>query len=114
MKSKAKAQDAAKAAIEKKAGDVLILELYKLSVIADYFVICSGKSTTQVKAIADGIRDFFDKKHLHSIGVEGIANSQWILIDYGDVIVHIFEENTREYYQLEKLWLDAPRISYES
>jgi len=97
----------------KKATDVLVLELKALSIIADYFVICSGESTTQVKAIAEAVKEGFVKKHSHPIGMEGLAHSRWVLIDYGDVIIHVFEEETREYYQLEKLWLDAPRISVE-
>jgi ribosome-associated protein len=80
-------------------------------VIADYFVICSGTSTTQVKAIADNIEQKLREEGIRPIGVEGRDNAHWVLIDYGDVVVHIFEEETRAYYELEKFWLDAPRIS---
>lgn len=79
--------------------------------IADYFVICSGTSTTQVKAIADNIEHKLNEEGIRSIGVEGRDNARWVLIDYGDVVVHVFEEETRAYYELEKFWLDAPRIS---
>lgn len=98
-------------ALDKKAGDVVVLELKNLSTIADYFLICSGSSTTQVKAIADSIIDGFSSNRVKPIGIEGLRNSHWVLIDYGDVIVHVFEDETRQYYQLEKLWLDAPRIN---
>jgi ribosome-associated protein len=80
-------------------------------VIADYFVICSGTSTTQVKAIADNVEYKLREEGLRPIGVEGRDNAQWVLIDYGDVVVHVFEEETRAFYELEKFWLDAPKIS---
>jgi len=99
--------------MDKKAKDVIILELKDLSIIADYFLICSGESTTQVKAIADAIGEKFSKRGMRPLGIEGLNNSRWVLIDYGDVIIHVFEEETRDYYQLEKLWLDAPRIPVE-
>ena len=82
-----------------------------LSTIADYFVICSGESTTQVKAIEEQIEETFKKDEIRPIGIEGLRNSQWILMDYGDVIVHIFEEATRAFYELEKLWIDAEKIN---
>jgi ribosome-associated protein len=82
-----------------------------LSTIADYFVICSGESTTQVKAIEEQIEEALKKEEIRPIGIEGLRNSQWILMDYGDIIVHIFEEATRAYYELEKLWIDAEKIN---
>jgi len=99
--------------MDKKAQDVLVLELKGLSIIADYFVICSGESTTQVRAIVEAIEEHFLKKGTRPLGIEGLNYSHWVLIDYGDVIIHVFEEETRAYYQLEKLWLDAPRIHIE-
>ncbi len=84
-----------------------------LTVIADYFVICSGSSTTQVRAIADFIEEDLKKRGIKPVGIEGAENARWVLMDYGDVIVHIFEEETRAYYELEKFWLDAPRIPIE-
>jgi ribosome-associated protein len=85
--------------------------LRNLSTIADYFVICSGESTTQVKAIEEQIEETLKNEEIRPIGIEGLRNSQWILIDYGDVIVHIFEEATRAFYELEKLWIDAEKIN---
>ena len=82
-----------------------------LSTIADYFVICSGESTTQVKAIEEQIEETLKKEEIRPIGIEGLRNSQWILMDYGDIIVHIFEEATRAFYELEKLWIDAEKIN---
>ena len=111
--SKEKAIKAAGAALDKKAADTVILELTHLTVIADYFVICSGDSTTQVKAIAENIEKKLKEDGIQPIGIEGRASSLWILMDYGDVIVHVFENETRMYYELEKFWLDAPRIKID-
>ena len=88
----------------------MVLELKGLTVIADYFVICSGESTTQVKTIAEHIRENLMKDGITPSRIEGFQYARWILIDYGDAIIHVFEEETRQYYELEKLWLDAPRI----
>jgi len=73
-------------------------------------VICSGESTTQVKAIQEQITSKLKEAGISPRGIEGMTYSHWVLIDYGDVIVHIFEEETRKYYELEKLWIDAERI----
>ena len=113
LKSRALAIQAAEAALKKKALDVTILDLSGLTVIADYFVICSGESTTQVKAVAEFIEQEFAKKRIKPLGVEGAAHSHWILIDYGDVIIHVFEKETRAYYNLEKLWMDAKTIEID-
>jgi ribosome-associated protein len=90
----------------------MVLELKGLTVIADYFVICSGGSTTQVKTIAEHIRETLKKDDVMPSRIEGFQYARWALMDYGDVIVHILEEETRQYYELEKLWLDAPRIPF--
>jgi len=101
---------AAEAALKKKAIDVTILDVSGLTIIADYFVICSGESTTQVKAVAGFIEEELATKREKPLGVEGASFSHWILLDYGDVIVHVFEKETRAYYNLEKLWMDAKII----
>lgn len=106
------AQLCAEAADSKKALDLVILDLRKLTYITDYFVICSGSSTTQVTAIADSIGESLVKAGVHPSHVEGRAESSWILMDYGDVVVHIFDEQSRVYYSLEKLWSDAARIPF--
>ncbi len=103
---------AAEAARNKKAVDVIVLELAGLTVIADYFVICSGESTTQVKAIAEFVEQECALVGIRPLGREGINFGHWILLDYGDVIIHIFEKETREYYSLEKLWMDAKSIEF--
>ncbi len=109
---KEKAVEAAKIAIDKKAKDTIILELSEVSGFADYFVICSGENQPQVKAIANAIDEFFSKKFkMEPLGVEGLQQGRWVLMDYGDIIVHIFNDEARSFYELEKLWIDAPRVS---
>jgi ribosome-associated protein len=110
IESYSKAIEAANAALNKKAIDTLILDLKGLTVIADYFVVCSGESTTQVKAIADNVEQELKSAGVRPTTIEGGNYANWILLDYGDVIVHVFEKETRAYYELEKFWLDAPRI----
>ncbi|NWF76091.1 MAG: ribosome silencing factor [Nitrospirae bacterium] len=105
--------EAARAAFDKKAKDIIILDLKGLTTIADYFVICSGESTTQVKAITEKIEEVFNVFNIKPLGIEGLSYSHWVLMDYGDVIVHIFEEETRSFYELEKLWIDAIRLPIE-
>jgi ribosome-associated protein len=113
LESIEKARLIAKAAQDKKAIDPVILEIKGLTVIADYFVICSGESGIQVGAIADNIREELVKEGTRPRSVEGADHNNWVLLDYGDVIVHVFEKETREYYELEKLWLDAPHVRVE-
>ncbi|NOY65069.1 MAG: ribosome silencing factor [Nitrospirae bacterium] len=98
------------AASEKKAKDTEVLHLTGLTIMTDYFVICSGESTTQVRTIVDYIEEQLRKAGVKPSGIEGYSHSKWVLMDYGDVIVHVFEEETRQYYEIEKLWIDAPRI----
>lgn len=104
------AQLMAEAAAEKKAYDILILDLRGLTYLTDYFVICSGSNITQVGAIADQIMQGLARHGVHTSHVEGQAGSTWVLMDYGDVVVHIFDEQARIYYSLEKLWNEAPRV----
>ncbi|MBI5102386.1 MAG: ribosome silencing factor [Nitrospirae bacterium] len=101
---------AAGAAQSKKAQDLVVLDLTGLTYIADYFVICSGESTTQVRAIADAVTEELSSIGARPSGVEGLNYGHWVLLDYGDVIVHIFEKETRYFYDLEKLWMDAKVI----
>ena len=108
--SKKSASVVAKAASEKKALDVVTIDMRKLPNVADYFIIASGTSSTQVKAIADNIvkvmREDYGVRPWH---VEGIREGLWVLVDYGDVVAHIFQGETRRFYNLEKLWAKAPQ-----
>jgi len=97
------------AAADRKALDVMVLDMRAVSSITDYFLICSGGSTRQVQAIADAIDEQLSKQGVSSLGVEGYRDARWILMDYGDVIVHVFSLETREFYDLEGLWSDAPK-----
>ena len=92
----------------KKGYDVKILDLRKLTTITDYFVVCSGDSDTQVKAIADEVDKEMRDEGIRPWHTEGYQALNWILIDFVDVVVHIFKKETREFYNLEKLWGDAP------
>ncbi len=73
-------------------------------------MICSGDNTAQIKAIAESIDEYFSKKKVFPIGKEGLDFARWVLIDYGDIVIHIFNQEARGYYDLEKFWIDAPRI----
>jgi ribosome-associated protein len=97
-------------ATDRKAMDVVVLDMRDASSITDYFLICSGGSERQVRAIADAIDEQLEPSGIASLGVEGYHEGHWILMDYGDVIVHVFSEDTREYYDLERLWANAPKI----
>ncbi|MFZ5597924.1 MAG: ribosome silencing factor [Bacillota bacterium] len=96
---------------ELKAYDITILDISKVSVIADFFVICSGRSSTNVQAIAEEIVNKVKEKFSGlTPRTEGIREGRWILLDYGDVVVHIFQEEERNFYNIERLWGDAPVV----
>jgi len=99
---------------KQKAFDIVILDLRKVNTIADFFVICSGSASTQVGAIADAIGRELAQSGIRYSHLEGESAATWVLMDYGDVVVHIFEEQTRTYYSLDKLWGDVPRIPVSS
>jgi ribosome-associated protein len=101
------AKNIANLTFTKKAHDVIIMDLRKLTDVADYFILCSGDSDTQVKAIADEVLDGAGKNGFDSWRTEGFAQRQWIILDYVDVVVHIFQKDIRKIYNLEKLWGDA-------
>lgn len=98
---------AAEAAEDKKARDVIILDIHDISVICDYFVICSGMSSTQVKAVAENVEEKLEEYGIRKLRIEGLKEARWILLDYGSVVVHVFQEQDREFYNLEHLWGDA-------
>ena len=107
-------QTAVAAALDKKALDLDVLEVSELTSIADYFILCSATSERQTQAIADGIVEKMRaEEHIKPLLVEGTTPGRWILIDFGDFIVHIFTEETRRFYGLERLWGDAPNVTGE-
>ncbi len=98
------------AAVKKKASDIVLLKLKGIISYADYFLLCSGRSDRQVQAIAQSIEIELGKRGHRVFGIEGRSGGRWVLMDYGDVIVHIFQESVRRFYDLEGLWIEAPRI----
>lgn len=103
---------AARAASDKKAFDVRVLEVADLIVIIDYFVICSGTTQRQVRAIVEAVEKALAALGLRAVRREGERGARWVLLDFGDVVVHVFVAEEREYYELERLWKDAPDIAW--
>jgi len=106
LKTPALARSIAKLTLTKKASNVLLMDLRQLTTMTDYFVICSADSDTQMKAIADAVEDGLEKKGVRLWHREA-GSEQWILLDYVDVVVHVFHKNVRSFYNLERLWGDA-------
>ncbi len=109
LSSRERALKCAALALDKKALDVKILEIANISSIADYLVIASGQSDKQTQAIAESVRLGL-KKFGKTSGIEGLKEGNWVVIDYGDVIVHVFKEEIRRYYDLDSVWSDAPLV----
>ena len=107
------AQRAARAALDKKAADLTVLDVQGVSSVTDYFLVCSGKSTPHLRTIVDAIRTELKNDGIRPLHAEGRPESGWVLLDYGDVLVHVFLEATRAYYALERLWGDAPSVPIE-
>ena len=101
---------AADAAVAKKAHDPVALDLRSVAGVADYFLICSGASEVQVKAIAEAVEERLHEHGAAPWHVEGLAGRRWVLLDYVEIVVHVFHEKTREYYLLERLWGDARKV----
>jgi ribosome-associated protein len=107
------AQRAARAALDKRAADLTVLDVQRVSSVTDYFLVCSGKSTPHLRTIVDAIRTELKADGVRPLHAEGKPESGWVLLDYGDVLVHVFLEDTRAYYALERLWGDAPSVPIE-
>lgn len=99
---------------EKKAEDIKIIEIGSISVIADYFIIAHGNSPAQVEAMVDNVSDQLAKQEYEPKRVEGIRSSGWVLMDYGDVVVHIFSKEDRLFYDLERIWRDGREVDGET
>lgn len=106
-------RQAVAAAEDRKAVDLRVLHLEKISDFTDYFLICSGTSERQVQAIADAVQEKMREERVRPLHVEGFNRGQWVLLDYGDFVVHIFQEEPRRFYSLERLWGDAPDVTNE-
>ncbi len=99
-------------ASDKKAEDILLLDVRDVTPITDYFVICSATNSRQAQAIADALDEELAQQGIKTFAREGTADSGWVLLDFGDVIVHIFGQKEREYYRLERLWSEAKTVVY--
>ena len=108
------ARTAARAASAKGGEDTVIIEVGLVLAITDAFVITSGRNNRQVKTIAEEVEARLKAEgEIKPLRVEGLSDSHWVLLDYGDLVVHVFLDETREYYDLERLWSDAPRVAWE-
>lgn len=112
-KSKEMTKLTLKALEDKKANDIRIIDIGGVSVIADYFVIASGSNTNQVQAMADNVREALGRAGFEPRQVEGYGSASWILMDYNDIIIHIFSEESRMFYDLERIWRDGKDISLD-
>jgi ribosome-associated protein len=101
---------AAGAALDKKALEPIVIDLRGISSVAEYFVIVTGTSDRHVQAVAENIIEAFRAIGVKPLGEEGLREGRWVLLDYGEVVVHVFLEPVREYYDIERLWIDAPRL----
>jgi ribosome-associated protein len=106
-------REAVAAAEDRKAIDLRVLHLSAISGFTDYFLICSGSNERQVQAIADGIEERLRAEGARPLHVEGYNRGHWVLLDYGDLVVHVFEAQTRSFYSLERLWADAPDVTQD-
>ncbi|MCM1159296.1 MAG: ribosome silencing factor [Bacteroidales bacterium] len=111
-------REMAKAAIagleDKKAEDIKIIDISEVSVLADYFIIANGRNRNQIQAMADSVEEKLHEEGIHPKQIEGYQTANWILMDFSDVIVHIFNEEDRLFYNLEKIWLDGKVIDRSS
>lgn len=99
---------------DKKARDLKVIDIQDLTTIATYFIICSGTSTTHIKALADEVEFKLKEKGVSPHRIEGYNNARWILMDYGEIVVHIFHEEDRQFYNLERLWQDGRAIPFRN
>lgn len=105
-------QIAVRAADDRKAEEIVVLRLIPLTEFTDYFIICTGNSTRQVQAIADAVTEQLKAVKVRPLHTEGYNTAEWVLIDYGPFVVHIFVESSRRFYDLERLWRDAEKVEF--
>ena len=111
LPSHQKAALAGQIAAEKKGYRPVLLDLRELTVITDYFLICHGTSSVHIQSLAEAVREAFRERGIRPFGAEGEKEGRWVLLDYGDVVVHVFSEEDRQFYDLERLWSDAPPVT---
>jgi ribosome-associated protein len=100
------------AVLQKKAKNIVALNVQEISSFTDYMLICSGATDRQVQAVSSAVQEYLKKEGIRPLGVEGEANAEWILLDYDDVVISVFQETARSFYDLENLW-DAPRMAID-
>lgn len=114
MTTKELTKTALNALLDRKASDIVLLRVTKQTTLADYYVICTGTSNTQLRAIADAVDESMSKQYgLEPKSIEGYRSASWILLDYGSVIVHAFKNDTRQFYDLERLWSDSEKLNVQ-
>lgn len=113
ISSKEMARIAYEALEDKKGEDIKVIKVDEISVLADYFIISNGTNTSQVQALVDSVEEKLEESSIRPQRVEGIGNSSWVLMDYGDIIVHIFSQEDRLFYDLERIWRDGIDVSKE-
>ncbi len=99
---------------DKKANNIVILDIGEISVIADYFIIADGGSPSQINALVDNVEEKLAELNVRPVNIEGIQNASWVLMDYGDIIIHIFSKNDREFYDLERIWADCKEVDADT
>ena len=114
MTPKEVAAVAAKALDDRKGVDIRLLEITDVTTLADYFLICTGTSSTHVKSLCDSVEETLDQAGEPALRREGHRSGTWVLLDYGCLVVHVFTEETRQFYDLERLWNDAKRVDLET
>lgn len=110
LNAETKSQIIAKAADDKKALDIMVMNMHDLTITTDYFIVCSATTSTQVRAIADNIEEELGNAGENFLHKEGYRSGEWVLLDYGDCVAHIFTEEARRFYGLESLWGEAPLV----
>lgn len=105
---------AAQLALEKKGHDIYLLEVGRVSIVADYFLLATGNSAVQVHAICDNLTESLKKAGYQALRIEGYREGWWVVLDYGGLVVHVFQPEARIFYDLERLWSEAPRVNIES
>jgi ribosome-associated protein len=113
MEAEEKVRFMANVADAMKASDIVVLDLRPLTIIADFFLICTGNSSIQIRSIADKIEEKLREKGIKKLRMEGFQEATWLLLDYGDVVVHVMAAEQRAYFQLEEFWAEAPRLELE-
>ena len=99
---------------EKKGEDIKIIEIGKLSTVADYFIIANGSNAPHVESLVDNVEEELLKEHIHAERIEGVRSSGWILMDYSDVVIHVFSKEDRLFYDLERIWRDGKEVDVET